>query len=137
MARHVVAPAADFPPGTRRLIDVAGRAIVVFNIKGEFFAMLNRCPHNGGSLAQGVLTGLVESPAPGAYIYSRQGEIIRCPWHGWEFDVRTGKSFCSGIKARARQFPVKLEPGSSLIEGPYVAETIPVRIEDEYVVVEA
>ena len=137
MARHVVAPAADFPPGTRRLIEIAGRAILIFNIKGEFFAMLNRCPHNGGSLAQGVLTGLVESPAPGAYTYAREGEIIRCPWHGWEFDVRTGKSFCSGIKARARQFPVQIAPGSTLVEGPYQAETLPVSIENDYVVLDA
>ncbi|MEO8758259.1 MAG: Rieske (2Fe-2S) protein [Devosia sp.] len=137
MAQHVVAPAAEFPPGTRRVVDIDGRAIVVFNIKGEYFAMLNRCPHNGGSLAEGVLTGLVQSADPGAYTYTRQGEIIRCPWHGWEFDVRTGKSFCTGIKARARQFPVKIEPGATLLEGPYTAETMPVRVADDYVVVEA
>jgi len=137
MARHVVAPAAEFPPGTRRLIDVDGRAIAVFNIAGEYFAMLNRCPHNGGSLVEGVLTGLLQSPTPGEYEYSRQGEIIRCPWHGWEFDVRTGRSFCSAVRARARQFPVHIEDGQTLVEGPYRAETLPVSVEDSYVVVEA
>jgi nitrite reductase/ring-hydroxylating ferredoxin subunit len=133
MAKHVVAAAADFPPGARRLITVDGRAIAVFNVKGEYFALLNRCPHNGGSLIEGVLTGLVGSPTPGTYTYARPGEVIRCPWHGWEFDLRTGRSFCPGIKARARPYPVHLEPG----EGPYTAETLPVRIEDSYVVVEA
>ena len=137
MARHVVAAAADFPPGTRRLVTVDGRGIAVFNVGGEYFALFDRCPHNGGSLVQGVVTGLVQSSVPGEYAYSRAGEVIRCPWHGWEFDLRTGKSFCSGIRARARAFPVKVEPGAAIVEGPYRAETVPVRVEDSYVVVEA
>jgi 3-phenylpropionate/trans-cinnamate dioxygenase ferredoxin subunit len=137
MAGHVVAATADFPPGTRRLIDVDGRAIVVFNVRGEYFALLNKCPHNGGSLAAGTVTGLLESDDPGDYTYSREGEIIRCPWHGWEFDIKTGRSFCSVIKARARAFPVHIEPGQTIVEGPYRAETVPVRIEDNYVVVDA
>ena len=137
MAKHVIAPLSDFPAGTRKLVEVRGRPIVVFNIKGEFFALGNRCPHQGGSLFQGQLDGLIESSEPGSYTYSRHGEIIRCPWHGWEFDVRTGKSRCEPERIRARQFPVSVAPGATLVEGPYVAETFPVRIEDDYVVLEA
>jgi 3-phenylpropionate/trans-cinnamate dioxygenase ferredoxin subunit len=137
MAKHVVAALRDFPPGTRRLVDARGRQIVVFNIKGEFFALANRCPHQGGSLYHGRLTGLVEASEPGQYRYSRQGEIIRCPWHSWEFDVRTGKSWCDPSRVRARQFAVSVAPGAQLVEGPYVAETFAVRIEDDYVVLEA
>ncbi|HWV02056.1 MAG TPA: Rieske (2Fe-2S) protein [Devosia sp.] len=137
MARRIVAPVSEFAPGTRRRIDVDGRGIVVFNVKGEYFALLDKCPHNGGSLAQGVVTGLLQSTTPGDYSYTRQGEIIRCPWHGWEFDIKTGRSFCTGIHARARPYPVTVEPGSAVAEGPYRAETIPVRIEEDYVVVDA
>ena len=137
MASHVVAATAEFPPGTRRVIEIDGRAVVVFNVKGEYFALLDKCPHNGGSLAAGVVTGLLQSAAPGCYSYAREGEIIRCPWHGWEFDIKTGRSFCSVIRARARAFPVHIEPGQTIVEGPYRAETVPVRIEDDYVVVDA
>ena len=137
MAKRIVAPVSEFTPGTRRRIDVDGRGIVVFNINGEYFALLDKCPHNGGSLAQGVVTGLLQSTTPGDYSYTRQGEIIRCPWHGWEFDIKTGRSFCTGIHARARPYPVTFEPGSAVAEGPYRAETIPVRIEEDYVVVDA
>jgi len=137
MAKHVIAPLRDFPAGTRRLVDVRGRAIVVFNVNGEFFALANRCPHQGGSLVQGRLVGLIESREPGCYRYSRRGEIIRCPWHGWEFDLRTGKSWCEPDRVRARQFAVSVTPGAKVAEGPYVAETFPVRIEDDYVVIEA
>jgi nitrite reductase/ring-hydroxylating ferredoxin subunit len=137
MAKHVIAPLRDFPAGSRKLIDVKGRAIAVFNVNGEFFALANRCPHQGGSLIQGRLVGLVEASEPGCYRYSRRGEIIRCPWHGWEFDVRTGKSWCEPNRVRARQFSVSIAQGATLVEGPYVAETFPVRVEDDYVVLEA
>ena len=136
MAKHVVAAVGDIPPGTRRLAQVNGRAIVVFNLGGEFFALNNRCPHRGGSLCQGRQTGLVESDGPGNYRYSRPGEIIRCPWHGWEFDVRTGQSFCDPSKISVRSYPVEVAPGQTVVKGPYVAETIPVTVEEQYVVVD-
>ena len=137
MSRHVVAPARDLPPGSRKLVDIDGRAIVIFNIGGEFFALLNRCPHQGGNLCEGKLIGLVESSEPGVYRYSRQGEILRCPWHGWEFDVRTGKSWCDPGRIRTKTYDVGVAPGRSLVEGPYRAETFAVTVEEEYVVVEA
>jgi nitrite reductase/ring-hydroxylating ferredoxin subunit len=137
VAKHVIAPLRDFPAGSRKLVDVKGRAIAVFNVNGEFFALANRCPHQGGSLIQGQQVGLIEASEPGCYRYSRRGEIIRCPWHGWEFDLRTGKSWCEPDRVRARQFAVSIAAGAKLVEGPYVAETFPVRVEDDYVVLEA
>jgi len=136
MAKHVVAAVGDIPPGTRRLAQVNGRAIVVFNLGGEFFALNNRCPHRGGSLCQGKQTGLVESDGPGNYRYSRPGEIIRCPWHGWEFDIRTGQSYCDPRRFRVKAYPAHVEPGASVVKGPYVAETIKVSVESDYVVVD-
>ena len=137
MAKHVIAKVADIPPGTRKLATVNGRGIVVFNLGGEFFALNNRCPHRGGSLHLGIQTGLIESREPGEYRYSRRGEMVKCPWHGWEFDIRTGKSWCDPEKVKARRFGVSEEKGAKLIEGPYVAETFRVSVENDYVVVEA
>lgn len=135
--KHVVAAASEIPPGSRKLVTADGRAIVVFNLGGEFFALGNRCPHRGGSLCEGKQTGLVESDEPGEYRYTRRGEIIRCPWHAWEFDIRTGKSWCDPERIKARRFGVSVEKGAKLIEGPYVAETFRVSVENDYVVVEA
>ena len=137
VAKHVVAAVSEIPPGGRKLVDADGRAIVVFNLGGEFFALANRCPHRGGSLCKGNLTGLVLSDEPGEYNYIRRGEIIRCAWHSWEFDIRTGKSWCDPEKVKARRFGVSVEKGAKLIEGPYVAETFRVSVEHDYVVVEA
>jgi nitrite reductase/ring-hydroxylating ferredoxin subunit len=136
MSKHVVAAARDIPPGSRKLVTVKGRPIAVFNLGGEFFGVLNRCPHQGGPLAEGVLGGLVESSEPGQYRFSRAGEILRCPWHGWEFDIRTGQSWCDPDTVRARSYAVTVEPGETLAKGPFVAETVPVSVEREYVVVE-
>jgi 3-phenylpropionate/trans-cinnamate dioxygenase ferredoxin subunit len=137
MAGHVVATVDQIPPGKRKLVEVAGRAIVIYNLAGAFFALANRCPHRGGSLFDGIQTGLVESSEPGRYNYSRPGEMVKCPWHGWEFDIRTGRSWCDPSRLRIRQYPVSVRPGTQLVEGPYVAESFKVRLEDNYVVVEA
>lgn len=136
MGKHVVAAVADIAPGQRRLVTVRGRPIAIFNLSGEFFGLLNRCPHQGGSLCDGVLTGLIEASEPGSYRFSRQGEIVRCPWHGWEFDIRTGQSYCDPTKIRARAYVVNVQAGATVVEGPFVAETIPVFIEQDYIVVE-
>ncbi len=87
-------------------------------------------------MCEGILTGLIQSDEPGRYEYSRPGEVIRCPWHGWEFDVRTGHSFCDPSKIGVRSYPIEVAAGDKVAQGPYVAETIPVTVEEQYVVVE-
>ena len=136
MARQVVAAAREIEPGGRKLVEVAGRAIVVFNLAGEFFALANRCPHKAGELCKGKISGFISSPEPGVYEISHEGEVIRCPWHGWEFHIRTGKSWCDPRTMNARAFEVKVEKGAQLVEGPYVAETFPVLVEDDYLVID-
>jgi 3-phenylpropionate/trans-cinnamate dioxygenase ferredoxin subunit len=136
MSRHVVAKAADIEPGGSKVVVVKGREIGVFNVHGEFFAISNRCPHEAGPLCQGMITGIVLSDGPGEYRVERPGEFIRCPWHGWEFDIRTGQSWCDPKSTKVRNFQVKVEPGESLVKGPYVAETFAVTVDEEYLVIE-
>jgi nitrite reductase/ring-hydroxylating ferredoxin subunit len=136
MTRHVVATVEQIPPGQRLLVTVQGREIGIFNIGGEFFAIGDRCPHNGGSLCKGRIVGLVEASEPGSYRFSRKGELVRCPWHGWEFDIRTGKSWCEPDRTKVRSYETKVEPGEALGEGPLKADTFPVSVEKQYVVVE-
>lgn len=136
MSKHVVATVAELPPGSRKLVTVRGRPIAVFNLGGEFFGLLNRCPHQGGDLCEGLVTAAVTADRPGEYRMSRHGEIIRCPWHGWEFDIRTGQSWCEPDRIQTRQYPVEIAAGTDLVKGPYIAETVPVAVEQEYIVVE-
>ena len=136
MAKRVVARADEIAPGGRKLFDAGGRDIVIFNVKGEFYALANRCPHKNGELAKGKITGFVSCPEPGQYVYVRQGEVLRCPWHGWEFDIKTGVSWCDPRTMNARAFDVKVESGEELAKGPYVAEKFEVSVEGEYLVID-
>jgi len=136
MSRHVVAKADEIKPGTRKVVEVEGREIGLFNIGGEYFALSNRCPHEAGPMCAGKITGIVLSDGPGNYRIEREGEFVRCPWHGWEFDIRTGQSWCDPKSTKVRSFQVKVEPGEELVKGPYVAESFPVSVEEEYLIIE-
>jgi nitrite reductase/ring-hydroxylating ferredoxin subunit len=147
MPRHVVAREDELPPGARLRVDVAGRPVLLLNIKGELFALTDTCPHRGGSLSAGLLTGLVTSSEPGEIRYERAGEILRCPWHQWEFDVRTGRSYCDPKRMRVQNYPVSVQPSladtrdgttpiEGRVEGRMVAETFPVRRHGGHIVVD-
>src|SRR5215475_2176492 len=136
MARHIVARTTEIPPGGNKVVGIDGRDIVVFHVNGEFFALLNRCPHEGAPLDKAACVARLTSPEPGVYQRSRIGELLRCPWHGWEFDMRNGQSWFDPKRVKVRAYPVAVESGEELQKGPYVAETFPVHIEDSYVIVE-
>lgn len=136
MSRHVVAKAGEIAPGTSKLVTVKNREIGIFNVKGSYYALANRCPHEGGSLCAGRITGLVQSAGPGEYSMIRKGEFLRCPWHGWEFEIATGQSYCDPQTVRARQFNVEVAAGETVVKGPYVAESFAVSLEEDYVVVD-
>src|SRR6266403_415670 len=148
MARHIVARTTEIPPGGNKVVAVDGRDIVVFHVNGEFFALLNRCPHEGAPLDKAACVARLTSPEPGVYQRSRVGELLRCAWHGWEFDMRNGQSYFDPKRFKIRSFPVAVESGEKvakelekeledgLAKGPYVAETFPVHVEDSYVIIE-
>jgi len=69
------AKTTDLPAGTVHEFQVAGKPVAIANVAGKFFAINNTCLHRGGPLGEGSL----------------QGSIVTCPWHGWEYDVTTGK----------------------------------------------
>ena len=134
MAAHVVARVGEIPSGGRKTLTVAGKSVVLFNLHGEYFALLNRCPHEGAPLACGTQVGLLESSVPGEYRYSRVGEFLRCPWHGWEFDIRTGQSYCNPNTIRARRLSTRVEQGANIVKGPYTVDTFEVAVEERYIV---
>lgn len=141
MAKHIVGPVSELPVGARKIIEVNGRSIGVFNIHGTYHALRNSCPHQLAPLCRGHITGTTLPSQPGEYNWDRDGEIIRCPWHGWEFDLITGRSIFNPHKMRVKTYEVTVERGSELVqqqispdeEDPAV-ETFPVTIEDELVI---
>ena len=136
MARHVVATVDEIAPGTCKMVTVAGREIGIFNVANQFYGLVNRCPHEGAPLCRGRIHGRMEADAPGQYRLARPGEMLRCPWHGWEFDIRTGQSWCDPDTVRARSYAVSVEPGETLAKGPFVADTVQVMVDQNYIVVD-
>ena len=79
MVRHVIAPVDELPPGTRKFLTIDERPIAIFNIKGEFFGLLNRCPHQGAALCEGPLIGLAQSTDPGEIEYTGSARSSAAP----------------------------------------------------------
>jgi nitrite reductase/ring-hydroxylating ferredoxin subunit len=133
--RYVVAKADEIQAGACKIVTVKGREIGIFKVGDGFYGLINRCPHQGAPLCRGEIVSRLVAPSPGDYRLTRQGEMLRCPWHCWEFDIRTGQSLCDPNSVQARAFDVAAEPGKTLVEGPFVAESVQVTIEDTYLVV--
>ena len=131
----VVARLEDFPRDTRRLVRVSGREIGVFRVDDRFYAVRNRCPHQGGPLCAGRVFPRIVSDLPGdVRLETSRPPLVVCPWHGWQYDMATGGSYAPG-DPHVRSYRVSVESGSRV--GPYVAETFPVYVEEEYVVLDA
>ena len=133
--RYLVAPVEEIPVGERKIVDLDGISVGVFNVKGSFYALRNRCPHQGGPLCKGRLIDFWDSPRPHEYRFSREGEILRCPWHGWEFDVTNGLSVVSPERYRARAYQVTVEDCPKNTANRPSAETYPVSVDSGWVVV--
>lgn len=107
MGYVIVQGAGDLAPGEMKKFQVAGTDILVANLDGTFVAVANTCTHMGGSLADGVL----------------EGHVVRCPRHGAQFDLMTGKNlgeakllFIKTRPADVKSYPVKVENGLIYVE---------------------
>ena len=90
-----VAKAGELAPGSHRVVDVDGAAVVVFNLGGEYHAIEDVCTHDGGQLTGGTIEG---------------GEIV-CPRHGARFSIRTGEALTAPAYEPVAKFPVRVENG--------------------------
>jgi nitrite reductase/ring-hydroxylating ferredoxin subunit len=118
-------------------------------VDGRFFALKNVCPHQGAPLSEGVLVAELTACRPGEYAFDAEHPHVRCPWHGWEYDLATGQSTYDPAHDRVRAYAVSVEDGSEVLAGseagaatgqgrqpgPYRVETLSISVEDEYVVV--
>jgi nitrite reductase/ring-hydroxylating ferredoxin subunit len=113
-ARHVVCPAAELPPGGRKLVKVGARQIGVFNVDGGVYALLNICPHMGAELCEGPVSGTNAPVDDYKYEFVDEGKILRCARHGWEFDIRTGENV-GNPDCRAKTYKAAIEDGNVVV----------------------
>lgn len=91
--------ASDCPPGTAMELIAGDKVIALFNVEGAFYALDGVCPHQGGPLGQGLLDGCV----------------VTCPWHGWQFDVPSGRHQTSAQIIQPR-YDVRVEGDWILVD---------------------
>ncbi len=91
--KTVVARVGDLPPGHMLYVDIDGLPIALANVDGTIYAFGDSCRHEGGPLSSGVL----------------RDEVVTCPWHGWAYNVRTGKSVIPPVGLRIPTYPVELD----------------------------
>jgi len=95
MAEFVkVASVSELAPGSAKAVEVMGKTIALFNVEGTIYATDNTCLHQGGPLGEGEL----------------MGEVVICPWHQWEYDVRTGE-MVGNASVKLVTYPVQIEGG--------------------------
>lgn len=140
MNEIMVGELREFAEGGYRVLRVDDFEFGIFRQGGRLTAYENYCPHDGGPVCQGKVIPRVEEELASDQTsrglrFSDRRNIV-CPWHGWEFDIRTGQSYCDPRRFRVKAFPVHVEPGTSVVKGPYIAETIAVSVENDYVVVD-
>ena len=103
--KHPVARLADLPPGGRKLVHVGKIEIGLFNVDGEIHAYRNICPHAGAPVCLGKIGGTSLPSKVYEYSFGCEGRILRCPWHGWEFDLQTGEHLVDPT-TKLKKFPV-------------------------------
>ena len=115
MARYRVGAIADLPPGSMRLVEIGKRNVGVYNIGGTYHAINSYCPHQGGPLCLGTVTGTAVAYQPYEIEWVKVGEIVRCPWHRWEVDIPTGSVLTQPVR-KVKRYAVHVEDGQVVLE---------------------
>ena len=123
-----IGSASEFADPGRKIIGFPGFEVAVFQLDGEFFAYLNLCPHMGGPVCQGKMIAKVEEViaedrTSKGMAFSKTKMHIVCPWHGFEFDIRTGVHPGNG-RARLRKIKVAVTDGDVVISVPEEREAV-------------
>ena len=94
-----VGKVTDIPEGSAVVIETGEKKIAVFHVGDNFHAISNTCPHKGGPLGEGAVSG----------------DTVTCPLHAWEFNVKTGESLTVPEQGVER-FKVTIENGDVFVE---------------------
>ena len=120
---------SSFEDPGRRVVEINGIQIGVFRLDGEFYAYENRCPHLGGPACQGkllprVLEAVSKDRKSEGRVFSRNDLNVVCPWHGFEFDIRTGAHVVIS-RYRLRRVSVRTDQENVFLALPSGEESVP------------
>ena len=98
-------------PGKPFITKVKGKEIGVFYEKGKWYAVKNSCPHKQAPLCKGTVDGTMLPSDVCEFEFGMEGTVLKCPWHGWEFDLNTGKALFGISELRVATYSVEIENG--------------------------
>lgn len=106
--RFKIGNSSDFVVGELKLVEVSKREIGVVRLHdGELRAVVNRCPHKGAPICRGIIGGAWDSTGPGNITLDNSRHVLVCPWHGFAFDLNTGKEVFRKRASRLRMYPIE------------------------------
>lgn len=109
--RHHIGSASTFLEGQMQIMEIEGRSVGVVRFGERIFAMLNQCPHQMAEICRGQVGGTMLPSRPMEYEFSADSPVVRCPWHRWEFELETGRSFGGITRKRLLTFTTSVETG--------------------------
>jgi nitrite reductase/ring-hydroxylating ferredoxin subunit len=108
---HAVAKLDELELDKIRLVEIEGREVGIVRTAAGVFALGNRCPHQGAPICAGRVTGTMVASDPNEYVFGEDEVVVRCPWHGFEFSLRTGLSYGGVTKGRLPVYPIEVRDG--------------------------
>lgn len=115
LERHRVGAVEDFEIDRFRVFELDGRSIGVVRTTAGFFAIRNTCPHEGAPLCQGQVRGTMLPSRPGSFRWGREGQVVRCPWHGYDFYLGSGECVFGEVRDRAIAYRVEVRRGEVFV----------------------
>lgn len=114
--KETVCDVDDLSPGEMMPAKLGPLPVVVIRSQdGSLHAMINSCLHHGARLSEGVLLSRVVGDGPGVYREEVDAEVLRCPWHGYQYDIRTGCTLFDSTR-RIQTFKVSEVDGKIVVE---------------------
>ena len=112
-AEYAAGQDASFEPGKFIIIQAGRHSVGITRLRnGELKAVRNWCPHKGAPICRGIVGGTWPPSEPGELRYDREGEVLVCPWHGYEYDLQDGRELYQEVPTRLRFFPVAVRDGT-------------------------
>ena len=108
----IVCHANEIPVGGKKVVEIENLSIGIYHLADGYFAIRNYCPHQGAPLCMGTVHG---TNRPGMeFDPALEGRVLRCPWHGWEFDIPSGKGLYD-LKSRVATYAVRVDDAGQLV----------------------
>ena len=112
---HVVCRLDELIPGRPHIVTIRSRQVGVVLSGDRVYAIRNVCPHHGAELCKGTVSGTMMPSDAHEYVLGMEGQVLRCPWHGWEFDMQTGRSLFDPEHYRVKTYPVSVRDGDVIV----------------------